>query len=263
MENLKDINFKKKFGQNFLTDTNLLKAIVSDANVCEDDVVIEIGAGAGALTKELAKKAQKVISFEVDTELESVLKENLKEFDNISIIFEDFLNFDEEKIYALAGDNFKIVANLPYYITTPIITKLFNLKNRPSSIVVMVQKEVGERIVATAKNGNYGYFSAYVKANADAFIVRNVGRKMFTPPPKVDSCIVVMSLKENEYPKEFFEFLKNVFKMKRKTLLNNISASYDINKSELEKKVGKEKLSQRADALDIENLYQLYSEIFS
>ena len=262
MENLKEINFKKKFGQNFLTDTNLLKAIVNDASVCKEDVVVEIGAGAGALTKELAKQAKQVVSFEVDKELEIVLEKNLQDFDNIKIIFEDFLNFGEEKICSLVKGNFKVVANLPYYITTPIITKLFNLKNRPSAIVVMVQKEVGERMVATSKNGNYGYFSAYVSANADAKIVRNVKREMFTPSPNVDSCIVVMNLKQNIYPNEFFDFLKNVFKMKRKTLLNNIVSSYDISKKDLETKVNPKMLLKRADALDVDELYELYKEIF-
>ena len=263
MKEFQNINFKKKFGQNFLTDTNLLKAIVNDGEVCADDVVIEIGAGAGTLTKELAKVEKKVISFEVDLELEVVLKENLNNFDNVNIIYEDFLNYDDEKICDLVGEKYKVVANLPYYITTPIISKLFNLKKRPEKIVVMVQKEVGERLVATPKDSEYGYFSAFVKSNADAKIVRDVKRHMFTPTPNVDSCIVVMDLKENVYPTEFFEFLKNVFKMKRKTLLNNIVASYDISKQSLEEKVSGQVLKNRADSMDIQSLYELYNEIFN
>lgn len=263
MGELKNINFKKKFGQNFITDKNLLKAIVNDAQVNSEDVVIEIGAGAGTLTSEIAKKAKKVVSFEVDKELQSVLDENLADFDNINIIYEDFLNFDEEKIYNLAGNKFKVVANLPYYITTPIITKLFEMKNRPEVIVVMVQKEVGERIVADPQSGNYGYFSVYVNANAEAKIIRIVNRNMFTPAPKVDSCIILLKLRNKNYPKEFFEFLKNVFKMKRKTILNNIVASYPFNKQQLEEKVGEEVLKKRADALDLDSLYKIYNEIFN
>lgn len=262
MDSFVNINFKKRFGQNFLSDTNLLKAIVKDAEVSFNDIVVEIGAGAGTLTKELAKVAKKVISFEVDRELEYVLNQNLADFSNVDIIYEDFLNFDAEKIYALAGKHFKVVANLPYYITTPIITKLFNLRYKPDTIVIMVQKEVGERIVADAKSNNYGYFSAYVTANADAKIVRQVKRQMFTPAPKVDSCIVVMYTKENNYPEEFFEFLKNVFKMKRKTILNNLVGSYDFLKSDLEQKLSSALLKNRADALDVEELYNIYLKIF-
>ena len=262
MRDLENINFKKKFGQNFLTDTNLLKAIVTDAGICETDTVVEIGAGAGALTCQLAHVAKKVVSFGIDKDLQSILNKNLAKYNNIQIIYEDFLNFDEEKIYQLAGENFKVVANLPYYITTPIISKLFTLKYRPETVVVMVQKEVGERFVATSKSGNYGYFSAFVAANADAKIIRNVKKDMFTPAPKVDSCIVKMELKNNKYPAKFFDFLKNVFKMKRKTLLNNIVASYDLSKQMLEEKIDKYTLLSRADSLDIEQLYQIYCKIF-
>ncbi len=262
MNNFENINFKKRFGQNFLTDTNLLQSIVRDAGVTGEDVVVEIGAGAGTLTKEIAKVAKKVISFEVDRELESILSQNLADFNNVNIIYEDFLNINAEKIYELAGKNFKVVANLPYYITTPIITKLFDLTYRPKTIVIMVQKEVGERIVADAQNSNYGYFSAYVRANADAKIVRQVKRNMFTPAPKVDSCIVLLNTKENNYPSDFFEFLKNVFKMKRKTILNNLVSSYDISKEQLSQKLSNELLQKRADALSVKQLYDVYLKLF-
>ena len=261
---MEKINFKKKFGQNFLTDKNLLASIVRDAGITSEDVVIEIGAGAGALTEQLALVCKKLISFEIDTELEELLNSKFEKFENVNIIYEDFLNFDDNKINELSGENFKVVANLPYYITTPILTKLFNLKYRPKTISVMVQKEVGERITASQKDSSYGYFSVFVQANADAKIVRQVNRKMFTPAPNVDSVIVRLDLKQNVYPKEFFNFLKQAFQMKRKTLINNLS-SYSISKQEMADKLISLGLSEgvRADSLSIEELYKIYNVLFN
>lgn len=259
-----NINFKKKFGQNFLKDTNLLKAIVSDAQITEDDIVVEIGPGAGALTEHLVEKAKKVFAFEIDTELKEELDKKFGDKNNIEIIYEDFLNINEEFLLNKTGDNFKVVANLPYYITSPILTKLFSLKYKPKTIVVMVQKEVGERIVATKDKGDYGYFSTFISANADAKITRQVNRKMFTPIPNVDSCVVRLDVKENHYPKEFFDFLKCVFQMKRKTLKNNIEKTYHISKSEIDNvlvNLNKD-VSVRADGLSLEELYLIFCNIF-
>lgn len=263
MGEYKDINFKKKFGQNFLSDKNLLASIVLDAGVNSDDIVVEIGAGAGALTEFLVKSCKKVIAFEIDKELEPVLTEKFKGYNNIQIIYEDFLNIDEEKFLELVGEDFKVVANLPYYITSPIITKLFELKHRPKTISVMVQKEVGERMIADNKSSDYGYFSVYVQANADAKITRNVNRKMFTPVPNVDSCIVRLDVKDNCYEKEFFGFLKHCFAMKRKTIKNNISSVYSISKEKIDnilKDLGFSE-SVRADSLTKEQLYEIYKKI--
>lgn len=259
-----NINFKKKFGQNFLSDKNLLASIVRDAGITEDDAVLEIGAGAGALTAELVKVAKKVVSFEIDTELKSELEEKFAELNNIEIIFNDFLNINEEFIYEKLGTSFKVVANLPYYITTPILTKLFSMKHRPQTISVMVQKEVGERIVASPKKGDYGYFSVYVSANADAKITRQVNRKMFTPPPNVDSCIVRLDTKENTYPPKFFEFLKSAFAMKRKTLKNNVEKLVSYSKSEIDEKIKALGISEsvRADGLTLEQLFEVYKALF-
>ena len=170
-------NFKKKFGQNFLTDKNLLESIVSDAGITKNDVVLEIGAGAGALTEPLSNHAKKVVSFEIDKDLVSVLEEKFNGKDNIKFVFGDFMSFSQEQISELVGDKFKVVANLPYYITTPILSKLFEMKNPPETVVVMVQKEVAERLVATKDSSAYGYFSAFVSAYANAKITRQVNRK--------------------------------------------------------------------------------------
>lgn len=264
MGEYKDINFKKKFGQNFLSDKNLLSSIVRDAGITNEDYVLEIGAGAGALTAELVKAAKRVVAFEIDTELKCELESKFAAANNLEIIFDDFLNINEELIYQKLGTNFKVVANLPYYITTPILTKLFSMKHRPSTISVMVQKEVGERIVATAKSGDYGYFSAFVTANADAKITRQVNRKMFTPQPNVDSCIVRLDLKENIYPPKFFEFLKAAFSMKRKTLKNNIEKIVNLSKAEIDKRLESINVnpSVRADGLEVHELFSVYKALF-
>lgn len=255
------INFKKKFGQNFISDKNLINSIVKDSKITLDDVVVEIGVGAGTLTKCLAENAKKVIAFEIDEELKPLLEEKFNDNSNVSIIFEDFLNVDENLLNDLVGGEYKVVANLPYYITTPILTKLFEFKNRPKTISVMVQKEVGERIVATNKSREYGYFSVFVQANADAKIVRNVNRKMFTPVPNVDSVIVRLDLKDNVYEKGFFDFLKMAFAMKRKTLVNNVEKLYSLTKAEIEEKFETNGVSKtvRADSLSLSQLYDIYS----
>jgi len=260
-----NINFKKKFGQNFLKDTNLLKAIVSDADVSKDDVVVEIGAGAGALTEHLVSSAKKVVAFEIDTELMTELDNKFKGFDNIEIIYEDFLNINEEFLISKVGQDYKVVANLPYYITSPILTKLYSFNNKPKTIVAMVQKEVGERIVATAQNGDYGYFSAYISLNANGKITRQVNRKMFTPVPNVDSCVIRLDTKDSNYEKEFVEFLKHAFQMKRKTLKNNIEKAYNIQKSQIDKALNDLSIdvSVRADSLNLDELYLIYKQIFN
>jgi len=153
---------------------------------------------------------------------------------------------------------------LPYYITTPIITKLFEMNKRPQTIVVMVQKEVGERMIATEKKGDYGYFSVFVKANADAKITRQVNRKMFTPVPNVDSCVVRLDLKNNNLDSKFFDFLKACFSMKRKTLANNLNTALQVPKLDTEnvlERIGLSR-SQRADSLGLEKLQKVYNELF-
>lgn len=256
-------NFKKKLGQNFLTDTNLLSGIVRDAGIGEEDIVLEIGAGAGTLTRQLSLAAKKVVSFEIDKELEPLLLSEFKDTQNVEIVFSDFLEASEDKIRELVGENFKVVANLPYYITTKIITKLFSLSFAPKTIVAMVQKEVGERIVATERDSEYGYFSAYISSVSFAKITRNVSRKMFTPAPKVDSCVIRLDKKPDKIEDAFVTFLKSAFQMKRKTLSNNLSSSYKISKREVEETLEALELDKnaRADALSAKNLLVIYNAL--
>ena len=180
------------------------------------------------------------------------------------IIYDDFLNINEEFLLSKTGKNYKVVANLPYYITSPILTKLFSLKYRPKTIVVMVQKEVGDRITATNEKGDYGYFSAYISLNADAKITRHVNRKMFTPVPNVDSCVVKLDLKDGEYDHKFVDFLKHAFQMKRKTLKNNIEKAYNLSKEYIDeclKSLNKD-VSIRADSLSVNELKEIYLKLF-
>ena len=180
-----NIDFQKKFGQNFIFDRNLLDAIASDAGVTKEDVVVEIGAGAGTLTAALADRAKEVVSYEIDEALRSVLDRTLSSKQHVRVVYEDFL----KKTEALPS-RFKVVANLPYYVTTPIVMRLLEGEERPESVTVMVQKEVAERLTASPGMADYGAITASMNLVADAVITRIVGRQCFLPPPNVDSAVV-------------------------------------------------------------------------
>lgn len=228
-------SFSKKYGQNFITDFALLEDIACDAEVNENDTVVEIGAGAGTLTTALARKAKRVISFEIDRTLEPVLNRTLNEFDNVELIFDDITKWTEEELDDLIGGEYKVVANLPYYITTPLLFTFLERKYAPSSITVMVQKEVAERICATEKKGDYGALSVSVALRGKAEMTRIVNRDKFTPPPNVDSAIVKIVLTgsvECKDEKALFSLVKKAFMMKRKTLVNNLSAGYSVSKTD-------------------------------
>jgi len=259
------IEFKKKFGQNFLTDTNLLSAIVRDSGVDNSSVVVEVGPGAGALTKELAKVAKCVYAFEIDRELESVLDENLAEFDNVKVVFRDFLKMPNEDLKAIAGSGFSVVANLPYYITSPLITKFLTCGLDIGSFAIMVQKEVAERIVAEPKTKDYGVLSIMVQLCGKPQIARIVGRQMFTPSPKVDSAIVTMNNIKvpNDY-EEIVEFVKTCFASRRKTIVNNLSKQ--CSKLQVVEILHKLNINENARAEDLSpkefsKLYALFCKI--
>ncbi len=223
-----NINFKKKFGQNFLTDSNLLSAIVEDSKIDNNDVVVEVGAGAGALTEKLCKKAKRVCSFEIDTELEPILHEIESNNPNLQVIFDDFLNISPSKLKEIAGENFAVVANLPYYITSPLITQFLTCGLNVKSLTIMVQYEVAQRIIAKPNSKEYGVLSVIVGLCGNAKITRKVNRKMFTPVPNVDSAIVHINVQE--IPKNYtqiIEFVKKCFASRRKTLVNNLGRYFD------------------------------------
>ena len=255
--------FNKQFGQNFISDKNLLSAIVSDAGVTSDDTVVEVGAGAGALTYELATVAKKVISYEIDKNLKSVLEEKLKVFDNVELIFADALKESEEEISRRAGGVFKLVANLPYYITTPLIFKFLEMPVK--SITVLVQKEVAERMCAKAGDDAYGVLSVGIALFGTARITRIVKRQMFYPVPDVDSALVNITFDSKlttEQRKAVREVVKTAFAMRRKTLYNNLRANYGGETSANALERAKIDASARAETLTLDDYVKL-SEILS
>lgn len=224
-------SFSKKYGQNFITDYNLLRAIVSDAGVTRDDTALEIGAGAGTLTRALAESAGRVVAFEIDPSLTPVLDESLAGLNNVEVIMDDVTKWTDAELDDLTGSDYKVVANLPYYITTPLLFTFLERENKPSSVTVMVQKEVAERICATPEKGDYGALSVAVALRGKASITRIVKRDCFTPAPNVDSAVIRIDL-DPAAPtdRSLYELVAKSFAMKRKTLVNNLSAGYAIPK---------------------------------
>ena len=241
MRKIKDIlydngfKFNHNLGQNFITDANLLDKIASLAGVDEGDIVVEIGTGAGTLTRALSRVAKKVYSFEVDKNLKPVLEETLEGLENVEVIFADVLKMSDAELKEIFGENFKVVANIPYYITTPLIMRFLEEGLCPSSITVMVQKEVAERLVAEPGTTEYGAITLAVGLYGEARIVGEVDKTMFYPSPKVDSSIVRIDV-DGRYAdidrKKISKMIKCAFFMRRKTLVNNISAYYSLSKEE-------------------------------
>lgn len=221
--------FDKRLGQNFITDKNLLAAIAADSGATADDTVVEIGTGAGTLTRALSKTAKRVISFEVDERLKPVLAETLKGCDNVEVYFRDVLNTSDEELSGIIGGRFKVAANIPYYITTPLIMRFLKSGLPVDSLTVMVQKEVAERIAGNEKSDDYGAVSARIALSADAEVVRTVSKKMFYPVPKIDSAVLRITMRK-KYPDETVDsaeqVIKAAFSMRRKTLVNNLRNLY-------------------------------------
>ena len=239
-------SFSKNFGQNFLTDRNILEKIVEVSAVDKDYGVIEIGPGFGVLTKFLLEKAGKVVSIEIDTRLKEVLDYTLSEYDNFEFVQSDALKIDLKKLIEEKFPQKKIVvvANLPYYVTTPIITRLLESDLDLESITIMVQKEVAQRLVADENSKDNSSISLFVKYYADANIAFNVSRNVFVPAPNVDSAVVNMRLKKErfEYEKTMFKLIKNGFENRRKTILNSFCKSG----------IEKEKIIKVLEKLDID-----------
>ena len=256
--NNNSFNFKKKFGQNFIIDENIIDKIVDSASIDKDTMVIEIGPGAGSLTYKLAKNAKQVLCYEIDTTLDGILKETLKDYDNVDIIFDDFLKrnvnedlkkYDFKKLY--------VVANLPYYITTPIITKIIEDEIPVGKVVIMVQKEVGDRFKAEVGTKDYNSLTIYLNHYFDIRKVMIVSKNVFLPKPRIDSMVLEFNRKDKrediKNPSLFFKLVRDSFNQKRKTLRNNLKG-YDLNKIEEVLKKYNMDLSVRAE--------QISSDIF-
>lgn len=216
--------FKKQFGQNFITDKNLLASIVTGADVNEQDTVVEIGCGAGTLTREIAKKVKKVVAFEIDKTLQPVLEETLKECDNVEVIFKDFLKVDITE-FEKSVEKYTVIANLPYYVTTPLVMKLIEESEKCIGITVMVQEEVAERFCAVAGTAEYGGITAMIALRCKTKIIKKVPRTMFYPIPNVDSAVVKFTFDGALEVKDKGAYKKVVqaaFLSRRKTLENNL-----------------------------------------
>ena len=227
-----DFAFKKNFGQNFLIDEHVLNKIISSADIAREDTVLEIGPGIGTLTQALARQAGKVIAVDIDKTLVPILREVLSGFDNIEIINNDILKTD---IAALAGDGkLKLVANLPYYITTPIIMGILEQRLPVESITVMVQKEVALRMQAQPSTKDYGALSLAVQYYCEPYLVANVPQNCFMPRPNVDSAVIRLTPYDKP-PVEtadeelMFKLIKAAFSQRRKTLVNCLFNSPDFN----------------------------------
>lgn len=247
-------NFKKKYGQNFIVDKNIIHSIIKKSEIDDETLVIEIGPGAGSLTSELGKYAKNVIAYEIDETLKPILEKNITS--NTEVIFEDFLKRDiAEDIKKYNYKKLYVIANLPYYITTPIIIKLIETKIDFDKIVVMVQKEVGDRFKAKPKTKEYNSLSVYLSYYFNITKILDVSRNVFMPKPNVDSIVVCFTKKVDKLKVNneelFFKLIKDSFKQKRKNLRNNLKG---YNLENISKTLSKYKLdlTVRAEALPLE-----------
>lgn len=268
MDKIRDVlkkhgfTFKKSLGQNFITDENLLDAIAEAAEIGKEDTAVEIGCGAGTLTRALSKKAGRVVAYEVDRDLQPVLAETLAGCENVEVVFRDF---SKENLSALQKEigEYIVVANLPYYVTTPIVTRLLEEGVGVKGVCVMVQQEVAERFCAKENTPEYGAITAAIALRGKAKIVKRVGRNMFFPAPNVDSAVVKIDFIENALPvksKEMYrKTVRCAFLNRRKTLENNLMKSFSLPRetaAEILKKAGVEEKA-RGETLSPQRLAAL------
>ncbi len=263
-----DFKFNKSFGQNFIFDTNLLRAIASDADIDKSTQVLEIGTGAGTLTKILGDMAKSVVSYEVDKNLKPVIEENLANATNVQVKFGDILEQSINSIEQNFSGEYKMVANLPYYITTPIIFKFLEQSTNLKTMVIMVQKEVAERLCATEGSANYGAITASIKLWGNAKITRIVKRNMFVPAPNVDSAIVRIDYEPNKFNISDISLTKQVirsaFNMRRKTLANNLKTSFNLSSEQIINILNKANLNEkiRGEALPVNKFVEIANLIY-
>ena len=268
MDKIRDVlkkhgfTFKKSLGQNFITDENLLDAIAEAAEIGKEDTAVEIGCGAGTLTRALSKKAGRVVAYEVDRDLQPVLAETLAGCENVEVVFRDF---SKENLSALQKEigEYIVVANLPYYVTTPIVTRLLEEGVGVKGVCVMVQQEVAERFCAKENTPEYGAITAAIALRGKAKIVKRVGRNMFFPAPNVDSAVVKIDFIENALSvksKEMYrKTVRCAFLNRRKTLENNLMKSFSLPRetaAEILKKAGVEEKA-RGETLSPQRLAAL------
>ena len=273
MENLRDIllrngfSFKKQFGQNFISDSNLLKSIVSLAGIDKDTTVLEIGCGAGTLTRELAAAAKKVVSFEIDQKLQPVLAETLSGIENAEVVFRDFMNTNLSELEKALG-HYTVVANLPYYITTPIVMRFVEESVSVDAVVIMVQDDVAKRFCAQAATPEYGAITAAIARRASAQIIKYVPRKMFYPVPNVDSAVVKLTFEKDRIPVKnvacFRDTVRAAFLSRRKTLENNLVNAFQLTRESAKDILARANIPEKArgETLSPEQLAALSDLIF-
>lgn len=257
--------FSKSLGQNFLIDGNIVKKIVRDAGITKDDYVLEVGPGVGTLTEELALNAKGVVAVEIDRSLLPILDVTLAPYDNIEVVHGDILDIDiksliEEK---MEGGPVKVVANLPYYVTTPIIARFLEEELNVDSLTIMVQKEVAERMVSKQGSKVYGSLSVFVNFYSEPEILLTVPKSVFMPSPKIDSAVIKLNMKK-DLPQvdksQFFKVVKASFSKRRKTILNALS-SYGFQLEKDDFKIALETVGidpkSRAEELSLEEFVKI------
>ena len=255
-------HFKKQFGQNFISDPNLLQSIVTASGIDEQTTVVEIGCGAGTLTRALAEKAKKVYAFDIDVTLQPVLAETLSGLDNVEVIFKDFNKLDL-KAFEAEIEPYTVVANLPYYITTPLLTKLLEESDKVQGLSIMVQEEVAERFAAKEDTPEYGAITAAIALKGTAKIVKRVSRNMFYPRPNVDSAVVKIEFErgrvEVKSEKAYRQTVKCAFLNRRKTLENNLVNFFSLSREQAKRVLAKAEIDEKArgETLSPERLAKL------
>lgn len=265
-----NFKFSKSLGQNFLIDTNVIDRILEGARVKEGDYVIEVGPGIGTLTKEMGRTAEKVVAIEIDKTLIPILEETLADFPNIEVINQDILKVDVQELVKekLNGGPVKLVANLPYYITTPIVMKFLEEDIPVTDIVVMVQKEVADRMNAQPNSKDYGALSVAVQYYCDTEIVAKAPRHMFMPQPNVDSTVIGLHVREEKkYNVDnediFFKTVKASFGQRRKTLLNSLGGLGFLSKDQIKLALQEANIDEkrRGETLSIEEFASLSNAV--
>ncbi len=263
MKENNSFKFKKALGQNFLSDKNLLKSLVALTPINENSRILEIGLGKGGLTEVLISQAKQVVGYEIDKELIPILSEKFADKNNFKLVFADGLKTDIKQIENdFEFERFSVIANIPYYITSPLIFKFLEETNNVDFIAVMIQKEVAQRIVANKSTDNYGALSVICQYHADCKIKKIVSKKMFFPVPKVDSVFIVLE-KNKLFDFEYSFLVRTSFAMRRKTLMNNLASGYKLSKEVLSDIFKKLELNEnvRAENLSPAEFFLLLQQI--
>lgn len=273
MEDLRSVlsecgfNFKKQWGQNFLTDTNLLRAIALDAGIDEQTSVLEIGAGAGALTRAISERAKKVLAYEIDRTLEPVLARTLAGCENTEVVFADFSKADMPALEAELGD-YVVCANLPYYVTTPVVMRFVEEAKHCRGVTVMVQEEVAERFCAKGGTSEYGAVTAAIARKGTCKITRRVPREMFTPRPNVDSAVVKIDFTTGGFEVKsahaYRETVRCAFLSRRKTLENNLVSVFRLTRQQAKEALARAGIAEgvRGETLSPQTLGTLSDILF-